>query len=198
MISTEEQILVAAKNVFHRSGYAGARMQEIADEAAINKAMLHYYYKNKQQLFRAVFMQAFGKLAPQLNAIFSGTEGIFEKIRWFTADYIDFVVENPYLPSFIIQELNNNPDFAVEFMSHDGKPNPQPFIDQLNKEIAAGTIRQINPKQVLLNIFALSAFPFVAPVMVKGLLNISEEEFEALMEERKTLIADQIIDSIKI
>jgi Transcriptional regulator len=198
MTTTEDQILIAAKKVFHRSGYAGARMQEIANEAAINKAMLHYYYKNKQLLFRAVFMQAFIKLAPQLNAIFSASEGIFEKIRHFISNYIDFVLENPYLPSFIIQELNNNPDFASEFMAHEGKPNPQPFIDQLTVEMEAGTIKKMHPKQLLLNILSLSAFPFVAPVMVKGLLKLSDEEFIKLMEERKTLIAEQIIDSIKI
>lgn len=198
MLSTEHQILIAANKVFHKSGFAGARMQEIADEAGINKAMLHYYHKNKQQLFQAVFMQAFAKFAPQINAIFNASEGIFDKIRHFVSDYINFVLENPDLPAFIVQELNNNPEFASQFMNHHNRPDPQPFIDQLNIEIEAGTIKPINPKQVLLNILALSAFPFVAPVMVKGLLKISEEEFNDLMLERKTLIANQIIDSIKI
>lgn len=198
MISTEDQILIAADKIFHKSGFAGARMQEIADEAGINKAMLHYYHKNKQQLFQAVFMQAFAKFAPQINAIFNASDGIFDKIRHFISDYIDFVLENPNLPAFLIQELNSNSEFASSFMKHENRPNPQSFIDQLNKEIKAGTIIQINPKQLLLNIFSLVAFPFVANVMVKGLLNISEEEFKELMEERKTLIADQIIDSIKI
>jgi AcrR family transcriptional regulator len=198
MISSQDQILIAANNVFHKSGFAGARMQEIANEAGINKAMLHYYYKNKQQLFQAVFMQAFAKFAPQVNAIFNASEGIFDKIRHFISDYIDFVLENPDLPAFIIQELNNNSEFASSFMKHVNRPNPQAFIDQLNKEIEAGTIKQINPKQVLINIFSLAAFPFAASVMVKGLLDISEKEFKELMEERKTLIADQIIDSIKI
>lgn len=197
MATTENQILTAANTVFHRKGFTGARMQEIADEAGINKAMLHYYFKNKQELFKAVFMQAFVKFAPQLNAIFSAHEGIFDKIRQFTANYIDFVTENPHLPAFIIQEMNNNPEFAKDFFQHQDKPNMTPFINQLEKEVAAGTIKEINPKQLLINILALSAFPFVAPVMVKGLLKISEEEFAALMQERKTLIAEQIINSIK-
>lgn len=198
MVSSQDQILIAAKNVFHRSGFSGARMQEIANEAGINKAMLHYYYNNKQQLFQAVFMQAFEEFAPQINVIFNTSEGIFDKIRHFVSNYIDFVMENPDLPSFVIQELNNNPEFATSFMNHPDRPNPQPFIDHLNEEIEAGTIRQINPKQLLLNIIALCAFPFVASVLVKGLLKISEEEFKIMMEERKILIANQIIDSIKI
>ncbi len=53
--STEQNILNAAISVFQKKGMAGARMQEIADEAGINKAMLHYYYRSKQLLFDAVF-----------------------------------------------------------------------------------------------------------------------------------------------
>ena len=67
--NTESQILNAAKNVFQRKGMDGSRMQEIADEAGINKAMLHYYYRSKQMLFEAVFKGAFSLLAPQLNKI---------------------------------------------------------------------------------------------------------------------------------
>lgn len=79
--STEEKILNAAIRVFQKKGMAGSRMQEIADEANINKAMLHYYFRNKQRLFEAVFAQAFSKLAPQLNLIFNSEENVFEKSK---------------------------------------------------------------------------------------------------------------------
>ena|SRR5690606_33384680 len=67
--ATEKSILEAAKLVFCRKGLAGARMQEIADEAKINEAMLHYYFRSKQELFETVFIQASGELAPLLNTI---------------------------------------------------------------------------------------------------------------------------------
>ena len=196
--STEQNILKAAISVFHRKGMAGARMQEIADEANINKAMLHYYYRNKQQLFEAVFMQAFGQLAPQLNLIFASDDDVFEKIRKFTSSYIDFILDNRYLPSFIVQELNNNPEFVMRFISHTDKPDPKPFLKQIQSEIAAGRITNINPKQLLLNLLSLSVFPFVAESMVKVVMEVSNTEFVQLMEERKTLISEQIINSIKI
>lgn len=139
---------------------AGTRMQEIADEANINKAMLHYYFRNKQQLFEAVFMQAFQKLAPQLNLIFASEVSIFEKIRKFTSSYIDFIVTNPYLPAFIIYELNNNPEFVIKFMSHEDKPDPRPFLRQIEEEIKAGNIKEISPKQFLLNLFITYHFSF--------------------------------------
>ncbi|MBD0850130.1 TetR/AcrR family transcriptional regulator [Maribacter arenosus] len=196
--STEETILNAAITIFQKKGMAGARMQEIADEANINKAMLHYYFRNKQQLFEAVFMQAFQKLAPQLNLIFASGIGVNEKIRQFTASYIDFILDNPYLPNFIVQELNNNPEFVLKFMSHKGKPDPTPFLRQIEQEINAGNIKKIPPKQLLLNLLSLTIFPFVGEIMIKVLMGISDLEFKRMMEERKTLIAEQFINSISM
>jgi AcrR family transcriptional regulator len=197
-LSTEQVILNAAISIFQKKGMAGTRMQEIADEANINKAMLHYYYRNKQQLFEAVFMQAFQKLAPQLNLIFASEIGVNEKIRKFTASYIDFILDNPYLPNFIVQELNNNPEFVLKFMSHKEKPDPTPFLRQIEGEIKAGNIKKIPPKQLLLNLLSLTIFPFVGEIMIKVLMNISDLEFKRMMQERKTLIAEQFINSISI
>lgn len=196
-MTTEEKIFNAARIVFQKKGFAGARMQEIADQAGINKAMLHYCFKNKQLLFKAVFMNAFGQLAPQINAIFNSDETVFDKIRKFTYSYISFVIDNPYLPQFVIQEMNNNPEFVMSFLNHENRPNPTLLIAQIEKEIAAGIIKPINPKQLLLDIFSMTVFPFAAQMMVKGTLQISDSEFNQLMEERKISIAEQIINSIK-
>ncbi|MFV5688070.1 TetR/AcrR family transcriptional regulator [Flavobacterium sp. ZT3R25] len=196
-MTTEEKIFNAARIVFQKKGFAGARMQEIADEAGINKAMLHYCFKNKQLLFKAVFMNAFGQLAPQINTIFNSDETVFDKIKKFTYSYISFVIDNPYLPQFIIQEMNNNPEFMMSFLNHENKPNPTLLISQIEKEIASGIIKPINPKQLLLDIFSMTVFPFAAQMMVKGIIQISDSEFNQLMEERKTSIAEQIINSIK-
>jgi TetR/AcrR family transcriptional regulator len=196
-MTTEEKIFNAARIVFQKKGFAGARMQEIADEAGINKAMLHYCFKNKQLLFEAVFMNAFGQLAPQINAIFNSDETVFDKIRKFTHSYISFVIDNPYLPQFVIQEMNNNPEFVMSFLNHENRPDPKLLISQIEKEIAAGIIKPINPKQLLLDIFSMTVFPFAAQMMVKGIIQISDSEFNQLMEERKTSIAEQIINSIK-
>lgn len=196
-MTTEEKIFNAAKIVFQRRGYSGARMQEIADEAGINKAMLHYCFKNKQLLFEAVFMNAFGQIAPKVNAIFNSEDSVFDKIKKFTFDYISFVIENPYLPQFIIQEMNNNPEFVMKFISHDNRPNPKVLLAQIEKEIDEGILKPITPKQLVLDIFSMTVFPFAAQIMVKSIIQISDSEFNQLMEERKTTIAEQIINSIK-
>ena len=196
-MSTEEKIFIAARNVFHKKGFSGARLQEIADEAGINKAMLHYCFKNKELLFQAVFKNAFGQLAPQINEIFNSNESVFEKIIKFTNSYISFVIQNPYLPAFVIQEMNNNPEFVISFLKDENKPNPSQFVLQIEKEIKSGIIKPINPKQLLLDVFSMTAFPFVAQTLVKGILEISDSEFNLMMEERKATIAEQIINTIK-
>lgn len=196
-MTTEEKIFNAARIVFQKKGFAGARMQEIADEAGINKAMLHYCFKNKQLLFEAVFMNAFSQLAPQVNEIFNSQEPVFDKIKRFTHSYISFVMQHPYLPAFIIQEMNNNPEFVLTFLNHENRPNPATLLFQIEKEIEDGIINPIQPKQLLLDIFSMTVFPFAAKMLVKGMIQISDEEFNQMMEERKTSIAQQIINSIK-
>jgi TetR/AcrR family transcriptional regulator len=196
-MTTEEKIFNAARVVFQKKGFAGARMQEIADEAGINKAMLHYCFKNKQLLFEAVFMNAFGQLAPQIKEVFNSDDCVFDKIKKFTTSYISFVIQNPFLPAFVIQEMNNNPEFVLQFLNNEKRPNPELFLSQIEAEIEAGIIKSINPKQLLLDLFSMTVFPFAAQMMVKGMIQISDSEFNQMMEERKTLIAEQIINSIK-
>ncbi|MGB5555428.1 MAG: TetR/AcrR family transcriptional regulator [Flavobacteriaceae bacterium] len=195
--NTEQDILNAAITIFQRKGMAGARMQEIADEANINKAMLHYYFRNKQQLFEAVFMQAFQKFAPQMNGIFNSNASVFDKINGFAESYISFVTENPYLPTFLIQEINVNPDFTTTFFTAHSAPDPTMFENQIAEEIKKGILKPVDPKQLLLNLFSLCAFPFVGSGLVRGVLKLDKNSFNVMMEERKKLIPELIIKSIR-
>ncbi len=196
--NTEELILNAAKQVFQKKGMTGARMQEIADEAGINKAMLHYYYRSKQLLFEAVFKSAFSLLAPQLNKVINAKTSLFDKIESFTNNYISFIITHPYLPNFIIQELNRNPEFAKKLLAEKHFPNIDNFKVQVEEHIANGIIRPIKAEQLFFNIMALNIFPFVASPLLKGLTNVDDETYKKLMLERKTEVADFIINSIKV
>lgn len=195
--NTENSILDAAELIFQRKGMDGARMQEIADQAGINKAMLHYYYKSKQVLFGAVFKKAFSLLAPQLNAVLNDDSSIEIKIRNFANNYISFIIKHPYLPSFIIMELNKNPDFILKMKDSAGFPNLEKFKNQVEKEVETGVLKPISGEQLFINIISLCIFPFVATPLVKALVNVNDTEFKVLMEARKTEIADFIIAAIK-
>jgi AcrR family transcriptional regulator len=196
--NTETNILNAAKEIFERKGMAAARMQEIADEAGINKSMLHYYYRSKQRLFEAVFKSAFLTLAPQLNEIINANNSLFDKIRNFTNNYISFVVKHPYLPNFIIQELNRSPDFVKKIVAEKNFPNISKFKQQVDKKVEEGIIRPIKAEQLFINIMSLNIFPFIGAQLLKGFVNVNDEAYKQLMEDRKTEVADFIINSIKI
>ena len=195
--NTEDQILEAAKNVFQSKGMDGARMQEIADKAGINKAMLHYYYRSKQLLFEAVFKNAFSLLAPQLNAVLNDDSSIEDKIRNFTSNYISFIVKHPYLPNFIIQELNRNQDFILKMKDNNGFPNIEKFKKQVDDEVTKGLIKPMSAEQLFINIMALNIFPFVAKPLIMAITNSDDKHYKQLMEERKTEVANFIINSIK-
>ncbi len=196
--SKESDILSAAKRIFERKGMDGARMQEIADEAGINKALLHYYYRSKQMLFEAVFKSAFLMLAPQLNIVLNDESSLFEKIRNFTKSYTSFILKHPYIPNFIIQELNRNPDFIKKLVTGKNFPNLTKFKQQVQIEKQNKLIKPIDPEQLFINIIALNLFPFLAAPLIKGFLQISDPNYQDLLEKRKTEVAEFIIDSIQL
>lgn len=197
--NTEEKILNAAKKIFVEKGNDGARMQEIADEAGINKSLLHYYYRSKEKLFSAVFKFAFKKFAPDLMSIFQSDHDIFTKITKFVHSYIDIISKNPFIPLFIINEVNKkNAGFVGVFIKNTGI-NINIFEEIINKEIEAGTINPVDHKQLIVNIIALCVFPFIGrPIIQKVVFEDNEKEYDNFLKSRKEEVSNLIINSIKI
>lgn len=195
--TTEQQILDAAKTVFQSKGMAGARMQEIANYAGINKAMLHYYFRSKELLFEAVFKQAFSLLAPQLNVILNDDSSIEDTIRNFTSNYISFMMKHPYLPNFIIQELNRNENFILKLKENTGFPNLEKFKSKVEEEINKGILKPIDADQLFVNIIALNIFPFLGKPLIKAFTDKDEKTYKKFVENRKIDVANFIINSIK-
>ena len=93
--------------------------------------------------------------------------------------------------------MNNNPEFVTKFLKKENRPDPTKLIHQIENEIKLGILKPINPKQLLIDIFSMTVFPFAAQALLKGMIQVSNEEFMQLMEERKKYIYEQIITSIK-
>lgn len=196
-LNTEEKILVAAKKVFMEKGLEGTRMQEIADEAGINKALLHYYFRSKDKLFEGVFKEAFFKLVPSLMALLKLDIPLFDKIRLFTGQYIDIFKENHYIPGFVIHELNRNPDRIIELMSNVGI-QPEFFMKQVQEEVNKGNIRPIDPRDLVVNMLAMCIFPFVAaPILDTIIFKKDARAYALFIEDRKKTVPEFIINSIK-
>lgn len=197
-IGTEATILAAARKVFTRKGMAGARMQDIADEAGINKALLHYYFKDKEKLFDTIFMAEAALFFPRLNIIFDADLPLFEKIEKFVDEYIDVMLQHPYMPWFILNELNQDADnFLKKVWAKTAMPKPIKLLQQIDAEVKKGTIRKVDPNQLMLNLLSMTIFPFVGKPMFQLTLRLSEKQFTALINERRKSVPQFIIDSIK-
>ena len=196
-IATETRILEAARQVFVRRGTAGARMREIADEAGVNQALLHYYFRSKDFLAQAVFQQAAGRLFPPLIALLGSEASLEEKVERVVEHELRVLLENPFLPGYVLAELNQNPDRAAQLVTAlMGTPvesfAPQVFARlaaQIDDRVAAGEMRPISADQFVMNLVSLCVFPFAARPMFCALLQLDGRGFAEMIERRrKTLV----------
>lgn len=197
-LSTEMQILSAARQVFHRNGLAGARMQEIAEEAGLNQALLHYYFRSKENLFAAVFKEDLQRMLDrQSRELESGGE-LFDLIRRFVRGQIGFLQEHPYLPQFIFQELKRCPSHVQDDMAgHRKKLLYAGFRKKIQEAARRGVIRQIHPVDLITNLMALCSHPFLAKPMIMMNHGFSEADFDRFIEQRKTSVAEFVICSLR-
>jgi AcrR family transcriptional regulator len=191
---TEQKILDAARNIFMRKGMHGAKMQEIADEAGINKALLHYYFRSKDKLFDRIFQEVFGQLFPKLQILADATKSIENRVQIFVAEYMTVMQQNPFLPLFILHEIQRDPDSLHDRFKNSGL---QPEIIQ--NAIASSLKMTLNEvRMFLVNMLSLCIFPFAAkPLLSRVLYGGNDEAYEAFLEDRKTAVPEFIMNSLK-
>jgi len=195
----EQKILEAAKKVFILKGMEGARMQEIADEAGINKSLLHYYFRSKEKLFDKIFQHTISTIFPQISEIFSGEMSLFETIRIFTKKYIQFLSENPFLPLFILHEIQHNPTRVkdiIKTISSNGKLMFAKVEEAKQKNLIINDIQAVD---ILINVISLCIFPIASsPILKLTFFQSDNTKFAEFIEKRKTDVAEFVINAIKI
>jgi len=195
--STEQKIFDAAHEVFMQKGMDGAKMQEIADRAGINKALLHYYYRSKEKLYEMVARAIIGRAVPVIREFLETDYPLAEKIKRFVNFYIELIACNPYVPIFVISEMNKHPDRFTDTILPRELSKPDVFLRQVEAEIAAGHIRPINPQHLLVNMVSLCIFPFVAKPMLRIVIGMNAQEMRIFLEERKEEVFLFIMASLR-
>jgi AcrR family transcriptional regulator len=194
---TEQLIVNAARKVFFSKGFDGARMQEIANEAGINKALLHYYFRSKDKLFEAIFFNAFQQFIPRIMENMKADISFEEKITAFVENYVSLLIQIPQLPGFVLTEINRNPERIAEMLGKMGVM-PSFILEMIQQEVDKDNIRAVNPRHLLANIIALCVFPFAArPLFQIVLCDNEAKKYDVFLEERKKEISRFIIQSIK-
>lgn len=191
-------VIETAIEHFQKNGYKKTKLSEVARDCKMKKKELLALHNSKADLFKEVFLELYGRIAPQIQDIMDAEMPVFDKIRHFTNEYVSFVNDYKFLPLGLIRKLNSRTDFAKEFIVNLKMPDPTHFYNQIEREIAKGRIRPINPKQLMINIFALSVFPNVASPLMKDFINAGNDEFEAIKQRGRTQVADFVINSIRL
>jgi AcrR family transcriptional regulator len=188
-LSTEEKIKEAARRLFTKKGYAATRTRDIAEEAGINLALLNYYFRSKEKLFDIVilenFVQFIGGVKTLLNEKHTTLE---EKIGGIADLYIGKLIANPDLPMFILNEIHSDPKkLKAKGFTKDMLWNSY-FMKQFLEEYMKRKQPAPNPIHHIMNIFAMTIFPFIGAPILKEVGGVSEEQFLMLMEERRKWI----------
>ena len=196
--NTEEKILDAATTVFVLKGMEGARMQEIADEAGINKALLHYYFRSKERLFEAIFSNVINLAFPQLTQILKSEVPFVTKMEQIIDAYIVLLRKHPFLPAFVLKELNRDPSGLFKLVIKYGL-NPLVIINQLEEAMARGEIVRMDPRHLAMNIISMCVFPFAArPILNFMLFKDDAEALDQFYAERADVIKKFLKDAIVI
>lgn len=201
---SEQRILAAARRVFIRRGTSGARMQEIAAEAGVNQALLHYYFRTKERLAEAVFREAAGRLVPAVVKVMGSEAPIERKVEDFVQLYIDTVRKSPFLPGYVLAELHQHPERLASFKLDARVPAADvahtllaTLGAQLEARAAEGTMRPIAPEQFVVNLLALVVFPFVARPMLNAVFGMNDEAFERFLDDRRRELPGYILNTLR-
>ena len=185
---TEQKIIASAERLFYQKGKAGTSMQDIADDAGINRTLLNYYFRSKDQLFEAVFRNAMSSFVPNLAAMLHSDMTFRDYVSQMIETVIDTMLENPQIPIFVLQELSSNPDRMPEIIKEMGI-DPAVAMNKMESEQRKEFGSLMDPRQVIINILSLCIFPFAArPVVTEILFNGDTDAYIEAMKQRKQLL----------
>jgi len=202
---TESRILDAAHAVFLRRGTAGARMQEIAAEAGVNSALLHYYFRSKVRLSEAVFRRAASQLLPRVIEVLASEAPLDDKVTRVVHLELDHLSRSPYLPGYIISELHHHPERVRQLVGaltgmtpEDVRPKVVSKLrNQLDAGVRAGELHPIAPDQFIVNLMSLCIFPFAARPMIMALLGLDQQAFERFIDRRRNQLAAFFLGALR-
>ncbi len=187
--STEDKIKQAARRVFHQKGFAATRTRDIAEAAGINLALLNYYFRSKEKLFDIIMLETMQRFLQTIGSVVNDPDTTLQqKIELMADRYIDVLLLEPEIPLFIMSELRTNPNHLLENM----RPKELMMKSVLFKQFQQAIKEEKIPAQSLLhfmmNLLGLITFPFIASPIFKHIGDLTDKQFNTLIQERKKLI----------
>ncbi len=201
----EARILAAARRVFSQHGTAGARMQQIASEAGVNQALIHYYFRTKEHLADRVFHDAVARLVQGLAPALAVERSIDELVTRFVHGYIDAIGDSPFLPTYVLSESYHHPERLNALVERAvgtvpaevGRRVLARLTELVDTAVSTGAMRPISPRQFMVHVLGLVVFPFAGRPVLMPLLDMRESDFAAFIAERRAELPSFILNAIR-
>lgn len=194
---TELKIRDAAKSLFLKKGYSATTTRDIAQESQINLALLNYYFTSKRRLFEIIMFETLYDFLNKMVEVYNDEETtIREKIELASSKYIDMIIAEPLLPTFILNELKNNPTNFLKMPTAKVIMKSQ-LISQYNDGVKKGIYKKVDSIHFITNILSLIVFPFICSPIIMKMEKLNKTDFNKMMNQRKKLIPEWIIQMIK-
>ena len=186
---TKELLMNAAKNIFFRKGNIHATTQDIADEAGVNRALIHYYFSSREQLYEMVLKDASREMSQRLQKAFAPGSSFREKMDTFLTIHINELLEYPFLENFIIAEFNRAGGNKMHLLSKEvAGIFMENFVRELQEEMERGTIVRMSPEQFLINIVSLCSYPLIARPLLQQVFDLDDAAYLDFIKKRKDQI----------
>lgn len=185
---TEKLIKEKAKVLFFQKGFLNATTQEIADEAGINRALIHYYFRSREQLLELLLDETIQEKRDNVRAILMSDLSFREKIANYINVIVDLGLHYPYLENFIINETARHPDKIKLICSRDRVKSSDLIREQLEEEIQAGRLSSITPENFMINLSALCNYPLLAKGVLQIIHGMTDTAYRKFLLERKRTI----------
>ncbi len=187
--TTEQLIKKTAKNIFFTKGHINAKMHEIASQAEINRALLHYYFRSRENLFEVVLKEAMEESFIRMFRILSEDLPFEKKIEKAVHHIVDILSEYPYIESFIISEINKNPEAANSIsVVKDGKDFLRSFLKEIDQYLKRNKITAIKAEQFMVNMMSLCAYPSSTKIIIQQVLSLDEAQYKKFIAARKKIL----------
>lgn len=184
-IETEKLIRKTAKKLFFEEGKFNATTQEIADAAGVNRTLINYYFRSRDNLFDLIFEDAIKREEKLREGVLFSDRPFKEKIATYIDDTLRQAKEYPYLETYIVMKINDGSFYHDE---EDWDRFKLQFAKELRAEIKKGTIDKIDPMQFMLNVASLTSFPLAVRPLLQYSMRLSDEEYDTIISKRKEII----------
>ena len=181
---TQELIKETTKNLFFVQGRFAATTQEIADEAGVNRTLINYYFRSRDNLVQIVFDEAHRVEKEKSEVIMRSDLNFKEKISKFIEESLQTSLKYPYLETYIVSQINKGSCHKRDVEKTDLKK----LYRDIEKEMDAENIEKMEPIQFLLNMISLLVFPSAVRPLIMENMKINDKDFDRLIADRKDII----------